>query len=458
MSRQATTKTGYEQALADAVASAFDSARQTHSYPCVVRATVPAPDLAPLTWLACQRTPVKCFWGARDGVFEIAGAGAADLQQGNAGEVLGSVTPILEAAPDTLRYIGGVAFSPDSVGAAPWSPFGQSWFVLPRLEAAKNAGETYVACNAIVRTAQEWDQAREAALEAIRQMSTDDSQSDPVPHVTSRRDEPIIEQWSQAVNETLERIESGEIEKAVLARTSRLAFDGELHPEWVLRALTATTGRSFQFMVQPAEGAAFVGASPERLYARLGRRVESEALAGTRPTAEGDAEDQALGAELLRSDKDRREQAFVADMITGALRGLCTELDPAHGPEVLRLERCQHLLSRINGTLRPGVSDAEILAVLHPTPAVAGVPTDKAVRLIAELESFQRGWYAGAVGALGYDEADFAVGIRAGLVARDRLTVYAGAGIVNGSEAEAEWQETETKMDSFIRAFLENDA
>jgi menaquinone-specific isochorismate synthase len=117
---------------------------------------------------------------------------------------------------------------------------------------------------------------------------------------------------------------------------------------------------------------------------------------------------------------------------------------------VLKLHQCQHLRTHIEGILEQDNTDADLLRTLHPTPAVGGLPKEGAVRWIAEAEPFDRGWFAGPVGWIGGDSAEFAVGIRSGLVSDTTLSLYAGAGIVPGSEAEQEWAEIENKLSPFV--------
>ena len=198
---------------------------------------------------------------------------------------------------------------------------------------------------------------------------------------------------------------------------------------------------------------AVVSASPERLFRREGRAVESEAVAGTRPRGVSEADDAVLRDELLRSEKDKAEHEHVRVGIRETLGPLCEELEIEEGVSEMKLARRRHLISRVRGMLRGGVTDAEVLQALHPTPAVCGCPRDEALEEIRALEPFDRGWYAGPVGWIGADEAEFAVGIRSGLVRGNRLALFSGAGIVAGSVPENEWAEIEQKIGDFTRMF-----
>jgi len=238
------------------------------------------------------------------------------------------------------------------------------------------------------------------------------------------------------------------LQKIVLARQIELQFDRELDPLLMLERLD--TPGCYRLFWESSPGAAFVSVSPERLYQRDGHRIVCDALAGTRPRGQTSQEDNRLGRELLDSDKDGREHSFVTNAIHTTLSTLCDEVRGGDNISIMKLRRVQHLLASFRGELRNGISDREILKSLHPTPAVAGYPIDQACDRLATLESFDRGWYAGPMGWLGSERAEFAVGIRCALAQGKRLTLYAGAGIVEGSDPRQEWDESENKASQFL--------
>ncbi|HEX2181466.1 MAG TPA: chorismate-binding protein, partial [Rubrobacteraceae bacterium] len=184
-----------------------------------------------------------------------------------------------------------------------------------------------------------------------------------------------------------------------------------------------------------------------------GRLIESEAVAGTRPRGASEADDAELRDDLLRSEKDKAEHEYVRVGIREALGPLCDELEVEDDVSEMKTKSRRHLVSRVHGVLREGVEDAEVLRALHPTPAVGGYPGEGALQEIRTAEPFDRGWYAGPVGWIGADAAEFAVGIRSGLVRGDSLALFSGAGIVEGSEPEAEWAEIEQKIGDFTGMF-----
>ncbi len=173
-------------------------------------------------------------------------------------------------------------------------------------------------------------------------------------------------------------------------------------------------------------------------------------MAGTRPRGATKDDDDALRASLLTSDKDQREHAYVRDSIEAVLNAYCESVTVDQEASEMRLARGRHLVSRVTGVLSTPVSDFELVEKLHPTPAVGGHPTATAVSVIRDLERFDRGWYAGPVGWVGRDAAEFAVALRCGLVSGNQLSLFSGAGIVKGSEPDLEWQEIEQKIVDFV--------
>ena len=172
-------------------------------------------------------------------------------------------------------------------------------------------------------------------------------------------------------------------------------------------------------------------------------------LADIRNRTNDESENAVLAAQLLADNKNRLENRLVhADILT-RLEGLAerASLSPAR---ILKLRRLQHLRRDIQARLKPGVYDDQLLATLHPTPAVGGTPRRKALAYIRDHEPFCRGWYAGACGLISEDVAEFAVAIRSVLLTADALRLYAGAGIVAGSEPEAEWQELDDKLANLL--------
>ncbi len=260
--------------------------------------------------------------------------------------------------------------------------------------------------------------------------------------------------WRAAVNAALEAIAQEHLRKVVLARAEVRRFATPPDPVTVLAGLVRRHPEAYCFLYEPTPGVAFVGASPELLVrVRPGGRLETVALAGTAPRGRTPPEDAALGSGLLHSAKDRHEHALVVEAIRRALAPLTVALEVPPEPRLRRLPQVQHLETPIRAMLRPGVGLLQVAQALHPTPALGGVPRTAALRFIAAHEPQPRGWYAAPVGVIFPDgTGELAVGIRSALLLGDRAVLYAGAGIVPGSDPDREWAETELKLRTMRRA------
>lgn len=244
--------------------------------------------------------------------------------------------------------------------------------------------------------------------------------------------------WRSMVVRALDEITSGSVEKVVLSRQVDVDADAPFDVRAVLGRLRRQQPGCF---VYAAGG--FVGATPELLVRRRGHIAESRPMAGTAPGSDDDAR-----AWLSASEKDAREHELVARAIAETLGGWCDELVVPDGPEVVRFASVSHLATPVRGTLRDPLPDAHTLAsALHPTPAVAGTPTDAALRAIAALEHDDRGRYAGPVGWMdARGDGDWGIALRCATIEGTHATLAAGAGIVAGSDPDAEWDETEAKL------------
>jgi menaquinone-specific isochorismate synthase len=421
------------------------------------RLVIPVKPVDPLRWLSAQPFSTRIYWRSRDNTLESAAVGSALSVRAPVASETASITCRLldqsHTSADTkrARLYGGFPFAPaGSVEDHTWDGFEKSTFVLPRFELTVRDGSADLACH--ITRDDIADRSPEDIIEELSRLQT--AQERPkydVPGMLSRIDRPAFTEWIETVKGALRRIQTGDINKIVLARQSELTFRSQLDPWLLLARLRDRAVNCYVFGFQFDDSAAFIGVSPERLYRRTGQQIESEALAGTRPRGVGEIDKQYTD-ELLHSDKDALEHKIVIDAVRASLESLCEQLTADRSVSVRKLARVQHLAIAFSGTLSIDVTDVDILSELHPTPAVCGFPVDGARREIARSESFDRGWYAGPVGWIGSSEADFAVGIRSALVRGNHLYLYSGAGVVEGSDPEAEWYEIEAKIDSFIQA------
>ncbi|CAI5534996.1 unnamed protein product [Closterium sp. Naga37s-1] len=273
------------------------------------------------------------------------------------------------------------------------------------------------------------------------------------------------------------RIDQMPLSKVVMARRTALTTVDPVDPVVLLGALQARDPSAFQFLLEPHAGCAFVSSTPERLFARKGLAVTSEAVAATRARAQAPAEDHSIALGLLLSNKDHEEFEIVRESVHRHLAGVCERVQVEEYKRIISQHRVQHLYARINGRLFSTAGEFNLLTSLHPTPAVAGHPQKQSQEAIRFAESFDRGLYAGPVGWFGADASEFAVGIRSALVQSGasmapweeqpegmdgerkeeqgerrnkgggggRVLLYAGVGVVKGAKAASEWSELNLK-------------
>jgi menaquinone-specific isochorismate synthase len=259
--------------------------------------------------------------------------------------------------------------------------------------------------------------------------------------------------WCSAVGAAVERITAGELEKVVLARDLLVAADRPLDPRRLLRRLAARFPDCWTFAVD-----GLLGATPELLLRRTGRTLSARVLAGTAPRGAG-ADDDRLARELMASAKDRAEHELAVDSLVEALAPFCSALSAPPEPELLTLANVRHLATDVVGTQRTRGPRSragllELVGAVHPTAAVCGTPTPLAAAVIGELEDMDRGRYAGPVGWLdGRGDGEFGLALRCAELTGDRgARLFAGCGIVVGSNPAAELAETQAKFAAFQAA------
>ncbi len=274
------------------------------------------------------------------------------------------------------------------------------------------------------------------------------------------RPDPEPAAYEAAVAEATRRIRAGALRKVVLARTMVVAADRELDAKqllWRLRAVDPDcwTFASPELALDAGEvvpTGVLVGATPELLARKRGDRVETTPLAGSAPRFGDPREDAASAAGLLASPKDREEHALVVEDVAAALEPLCEELHHPHEPELLGTANVWHLATPFRGRLRPSVRSAlDVVAALHPTPAVCGSPRREAAAALADLEPIDRGCYAGPVGWVdAHGDGEWAIALRCAEITGSTARVFAGAGIVADSVPALELEETERKFRALL--------
>jgi menaquinone-specific isochorismate synthase len=426
----------------------------------ILRVEVPAPGLEPLSWLARQTSDVKIYWADRSGKLEIAGVGELAAIAGDVPidypiffqQLRQHLSPLFPQ----VRYYGGIGFSQAENRDPSWQKFGNYQFIVPKFEICTNGIDTYFACNFQFNSEVEVDRQLKLILAELTDLDLaiyEDIVLPNLPLPIDRIDTPNSIEWHQNIHTALSTFPTLQLDKIVLARRTILTFTEPLQPQSLLLALQPHNPHTYHFCFQINPHTAFIGTSPERLYHRHDRFLKTEAIAGTRHRGASMEIDLELSDALQTSAKDLREHQLVVTNLQDILGELCETIEIEPKSTILKLNKVQHLYTQCQGILKANLTDAEILPQLHPTPAVGGFPRIPALELIRRLEPFQRGWYAAPVGWIGYDDAEFAVAIRSGLIDGDRLLLFAGAGIVEGSQADEEWAEIENKIRHFTDLF-----
>jgi len=275
---------------------------------------------------------------------------------------------------------------------------------------------------------------------------------------------PAPAEYERAVATAVERLRAGELDKVVLARSLRLRTAGPVEVAALLANLAADNRTGYTYAVDlPAAGLGrrtLVGATPEMLLSRTGLRVVANPLAGSIPRHPDPEQDRRRAAALAASVKDRDEHRVVTEAVVDALRPFCRTLTVPDEPSLVSTDAVWHLSTRITGELAdPGISSLRLACALHPTPAVCGMPFELARDTIAELEPFDRGFYAGATGWCDADgDGQWVVAIRCAEIAEpdpsagSTITLYSGAGIMPASQPHLELAETSAKFRTLLRA------
>lgn len=261
------------------------------------------------------------------------------------------------------------------------------------------------------------------------------------------------EKWARAVGRGLGAIEEGRVDKVVLSRRQKLVADQPFSSKDLLVNLIDGPARGTVVVYRYAD-VFFCGCTPELLVRKHGCDVESMCLAGTCPAGSNDQEREVLAAQLMADAKNRKEHDYVVQSIREVFRRTCYDVDVAKEPCIMPLTHVQHLYTPAKAQMLEGNDLWTMMGDLHPTPAVSGTPVGEAQMLIRSIESYNRGFFAGACGYVdGAGNGEFSVALRTGVFDGEIGWVYAGCGIVPGSIADDEYDEIGMKLKTILSAF-----
>ncbi|XP_030492508.2 isochorismate synthase 2, chloroplastic isoform X2 [Cannabis sativa] len=369
-----------------------------------------------------------------------------------------SIKRFLSTECPLIRAYGAIRFDARTNISSEWEPFGSFYFMIPQVEFDEFEDKSMLASTVAWDDALSWPWEKainelQARISQVSSMIIKLSRQVPRTFVFSSKHTPSKEYWDLAVNRALKKISSDSaLTKVVLARSSRVVTTTDVDPVTLLACLQGEGKNAYQFCLQPPNAPAFIGNTPEQLFRRKCLGVESDALAATCARGGTMTEDLQIELDLLSSPKYHLEFSIVRESIRQKLEDVCNSVIVEPKKAVRKLPRVQHLYAKLVGKLRREDDEFQILSSLHPTPAVCGFPTEDARLLIAETEVFDRGMYAGPVGWIGGGESEFAVGIRSALVEKGvGALIYAGTGIVEGSDPSQEWKELDLKVSQYTK-------
>lgn len=407
--------------------------------------------------------PLSVFWSKPSEGFWIVGVGSAILLASESSQ------PAIRAQQEYRRWLeGAVVDSPPAGGVGPillggitfdagaerthaWKGFPDYQFTIPQFVFTMTGGKQWLTVNSAVTARQDGKQVLEQIEQNFSQIGQQGGYATEQPRLL-QINEGSHQEWVSNVNRVLKDIETGQLTKVVLARRKQLTADGDFSVHKVLNSLSGTYPNCSIFALTNDDGSCFLGASPERLIRLERGRLTLSPLAGTVPRGETREEDGAYIRDLQSSEKTLHEHAAVVKMISETLRETTNNLCWNETPDILELETVYHLVTSFKGQIKPNHDLFDLLHRLHPTPAIAGTPTTLAIDMIRNLEE-DRGWYGSPIGWIdSRGDGDFSIAIRCALLKDNLATLYAGAGIVWGSDPDSEFDETEWKFEPLLNA------
>lgn len=417
---------------------------------------IPLSQVNILAWLNSRSTPLRYYWSNRERTFEYGGCGDV-LEQFNWRETtlskrLDELQSFLRHSDRSgqLRAFVGEVFDRRMSSDDTWREFPSQCIHLPEICIVREGSQTNAFITMFLDPVIDQQFYVDRILTLARTLENYEDLRDCDLVLSGRFDTPGSDEWRRAVGASIEAISTGQIDKIVLARRSDFRLMNSTGAIGLLNHLAESAAGCYRILYSPSKEAAFLSLSPERLFLCNGRLLSTEAVAGTIRRGVSEIEDLALENRLRTNAKDRVEQSIVVEGITRSLEPLCEKIEFSSTASVMKLARVQHLISEFRAILNSNATIGEALTALHPTAAVCGNPQQAALDLIRNFEAFSRGWYASALGVVGADHCEFAVGIRSAVICGNSFSLFTGAGIVRQSDPEAEWQELEDKLQSVL--------
>lgn len=348
---------------------------------------------------------------------------------------------------------GGFTFDPENGVTGEWEGIPQAFFAVATYQLVMRNDHVYISTNYIAEqeNPQVFEQLCKKRDELMHTAQVKALKTYSKPQVKSSF-EPYKEEYLESIKQVTSLIRQKKADKVVIARSLALQFEEAVSSPNVLSQIILEQPESYLFGLE-YQDKLFFGASPERLVKVEDSYAYSSCVAGSVKRGKTAEEDEKLGQSLLNDAKNRSEHQYVVDMIGNTFKENCSSYDIPSQPKLLKIRDIQHLFTPVEGQLKNNATILQLVKTLHPTPALGGVPRNRAMEVIRAYEPMNRGYYAAPIGWLDAEgNGEFAVAIRSALLLQDKAFLYAGGGIVADSEPQSEYEETLVKFRPMIRA------
>jgi len=433
---------------------------------------VPFENIDPLAVLELngESDGTRFFWERPDHEMAIAAGNRVALIRNTGNNRFENVSARANELMSKVRYfseinhsmagahlVGGFSFFDQPLSGA-WSPLGNASFFLPEWMLVRDGQFSMINITRTWQSDDNLDEMRDwfsgwmhrflerlsVNIERSRILRDKAGPGRGITRFESDRDR---NRWINNVKLARDDIRNHKYHKIVIARDLRLRTDNKVSSTKLIHFLRKEYPSCYSFIYQLNGEATFLGSTPEKLLSLQSQYVKTEALAGSISRGITATQDAINEKKLLNSAKDQEEHAYVLDSIREKLHRITDSLEHAPRPVIKKYANVQHLCTPVAASLSSEMNAVDIVARLHPTPAVGGYPESGALDHIQELEQIERGWYAGPIGWFNTNRrAEFSVAIRSGLLRRKQVQFFAGCGIVENSDPAAEWEETRLKF------------
>ena len=424
-------------------------------------------DLLPILSHPADKNKVRVYWDQPSEGFSFAGLGsvfeASSFKYKSLEDIRNIINSTMKSSVSISdnsligpKIIGGHSFASYSGFDTTWNDFPRKYFVLPECLGTSSDDGTWLTISRMISAAEDLNNIKNEFIKTV------DFYQNRLPvtlppisrvAVDRYRAIPSKSEYKSTLLSILEKIKPNYLEKVVLSRSHHVKVGKGFSVISAMQLLRNTYSKCTNFFFALPDKGIFFGSTPERLIKLKNHNLQTEALAGTIARGKNMEEDRIFRESLFQSTKERKEHDLVKEQIIRKLEPFASEINVSDYPKVLKLKNVQHLHTPINIELKSNISILDIVKILHPTAAVAGAPTEKAIEIIKKMETHDRGWYSGPIGWINRNgDGEFYVSLRSAFVKNEEAHVFAGGGIVSESHPDKEWEETELKLRPIISA------